>query len=407
MTAFKTIRYGFDIDRSLYPWPTFSTAEFERRHNVVRQFLADNELDCLLITGSGALWDRGWANVRWTSNYIGTMELDACVIFPAVGDPTLAVLGLNARLPDRVARSNITDVRGAVNTAGIIVDRIRELGIGSGRIGIIKPAPWLSISADHRDALVESYPSAQFIEYSDEFWKLRLVLSAEEIECLDRAGKIGDNAVSAVISDLKRGMTEVDLFRIVYESFASDGAEIPCMVLAGSESMFNPTSGFQRPRPIDRTIADGDILLLELGAREQHGYEAQTGKPIVFGPPPPDYAEMLDVMFAAYENVRGVLRPGCTAKEIRAAGQVIIDRGYQIVAPLVHGIFNPIDAGPFVGTSHRPDKDVVLEPGMACCVEIHPCTEDVRRGVFMGDTFVITEDGARSVNSVPPTLTEL
>ena len=56
---------------------------------------------------------------------------------------------------------------------------------------------------------------------------------------------------------------------------------------------------------------------------------------------------------AAYDAVTKALRPGCTAADLRAAGQVIVDRGYQIVAPLVHGVFNPIDAGPFVGRRRR------------------------------------------------------
>jgi Xaa-Pro dipeptidase len=171
--------------------------------------------------------------------------------------------------------------------------------------------------------------------------------------------------------------------------------------------MHDPGSGFQRPRPIDRTIADGDVLLMELGARDAHGYEAQTGKPVVYGTPTAEYEDMLEVMFLAYDRVTKALRPGCTARDLREAGQVVIDRGYQVVAPLVHGVFNPIDAGPFVGTSHRPDKDVVLQPGMACCVEIHPCTKDVRKGVFMGDTYVITQDGARSLNAIPPELIQL
>ena len=58
-------------------------------------------------------------------------------------------------------------------------------------------------------------------------------------------------------------------------------------------------------------------------------------------------------------------------------------------------------------TSHRPDKDVVLQPGMGVCVEIHPCSADVIRGVFLGDTFVITEDGARCVNKLEAKLYEL
>lgn len=408
MTSRNGIIY-FDapLDRSEYNWPTFSDREFARRHELTRQFMDANELDCLLVSGSNAIWERSWANVRWLSNFIGTMELDSFVIFPRHGDPTLAILGLNARLPDRVARSIIPDVRGALNTSSLVVDRLRELKLDRGRIGIVNPAPWVGLSRDHHLALREAFPHAEFPEFSDEFWKIRVVLSDEEIACLEEAGRIGDVAVQAVIDGLKPGMREVDLFQIIYSALAGEGAEIPAMVLACAESMHKPISGFQRPRPIDHTIAAGDVLLMEIGAKDGHGYEAQTGKPIVYGEPPSDYADMFDVLFSAYDAVTKALRPGCTAADLRAAGQVIVDRGYQIVAPLVHGVFNPIDAGPFVGTSHRPDKDLPLQPGMACCVEIHPCTADVRKGVFMGDTYVITEDGARPVNHLPPTLTML
>jgi Xaa-Pro dipeptidase len=403
----RGIVYPFPIDRSLYDWPTFSDAEFARRHAVVREFLDENDLDAVLITGNNSIWERGWANIRWVTNFMGTMELDCTCVFPKEGDPMLAILGLNARLPDRIARSVVTDVRGALNTAGVIVDRLRELDLGRGRIGIVTPAPFIDISHDHHVALTEAFPEAEFPRFSDEFWLKRIVLSDEELVCLDEAGRIGDAAVQAIMDRLRPGMREVDLFNIIYDVFSAEGAENPCMVLAASENMFHPTSAFQRPRPIDREIEVGDVLLLELGARDPHGYEAQTGKPITFGPPPDDYKRMLDVCLEAYHAIVDVLRPGTTAADLRAAGQVITDAGYTVVAPYVHGVFNPLDAGPFVGTSHRPDKDVTLAPGMGVCVEIHPCSEDVIRGVFLGDTYVITEDGSRCVNRLEPKVYEL
>ena len=403
----RAITYPHPIERSEYDWPTFSKEEFQRRHQLVRSFMEANDLDCLLIAGNSAIWERGWANIRWVSNFMGTMELDTFCIFPREGEPTLAILGLNARLPDRLARSVVTDIRGALNTRTILVDRLNELGLTHSRVGVINPAPYISIHADHWGDLHESFPKSEFVCYSDEFWKMRLVHSEEEVACLEEAGRIGDAAVQAIMDELRPGMTEHDLFRIIYSTFASEGGEIPCMVLAASESMDLPKSAFQRPRPINREICQGDILLLELGARDGHGYEAQTGKPITFGPPNSRYQDMLDVCLEAYEAIASVLKPGCCAKDIREAGQVIVDRGYTVVAPLVHGVFNPLDAGPFVGTSHRPDKDVVLEPNMACCVEIHPCSEDITAGVFMGDTFLITDDGARSLNKIPAKVYEV
>jgi Xaa-Pro aminopeptidase len=401
------IVYPFEIRRELYDWARFSDEEYARRHRLVREFMAERGLDCMVFEGSNAIWERGWANIRWLTNYIGTMELDALCIFPLEGDPTLAILGLNARLPDRMARSIVTDIRGALNTTQVLIGRLRELGLERARIGVVPVAPYLSLPADHVQALTSELPKVELVDCSDAFWRLRLVLSPEELACLEEAGRIGDAAVEAIIDELRPGMHETDLFAIIYERLAREGGELPTMVLAASESTRAPVSGFQRPRPISRQIQEGDILLLEIGAREAHGYEAQTGKPICFGEPSPEFREMLDVCLEAYAAVTSVLGPGCDAARIREAGSVIHERGYSIVAPLVHGIFNPIDAGPFVGTSHRPDKDVVLQPGMACCVEIHPCSADATRGVFLGDTYVITDDGARSVNRLPAEVTVL
>ena len=196
----RSIVYPYPIDRDEYDWPTFSDQEFERRHQLIRDFMTSNDLDCILIAGNSAIWERGWANIRWVSNFMGTMELDAFCIFPREGEPTLAILGLNARLPDRLARSVIPDIRGALNTRTILVDRLNELGLTNSRIGIIKPAPYLSIHADHWNDLHETFPNAEFVCYSDEFWKMRLVHSEEEVACLEEAGRIGDAAVQAIMA---------------------------------------------------------------------------------------------------------------------------------------------------------------------------------------------------------------
>ena len=54
--ASRGIRYPFPIQRDLYKWPTFTDAEFARRHAIVRKFMDDRDLDCLLITGNNSIW---------------------------------------------------------------------------------------------------------------------------------------------------------------------------------------------------------------------------------------------------------------------------------------------------------------------------------------------------------------
>lgn len=89
-------------------------------------------------------------------------------------------------------------------------------------------------------------PPAEFPEFSDEWWLKSMVLSDEELVCLAEAGRIGDAAVQAVMNELKPGMHEKDLFAIIWSTFAREGGELPCMILAGSESMHHPTTSFQR-----------------------------------------------------------------------------------------------------------------------------------------------------------------
>ncbi len=61
--------------------------------------MEDRGLDCLLITGNNSIWERGWANIRWVSNFMGTMELDCTCVFPLVGDPMLAILASTPGCP--------------------------------------------------------------------------------------------------------------------------------------------------------------------------------------------------------------------------------------------------------------------------------------------------------------------
>ena len=44
----RAITYPHPINHDWYDWPTFSDAEFERRHGLVRGFMAEHDLDCLL-----------------------------------------------------------------------------------------------------------------------------------------------------------------------------------------------------------------------------------------------------------------------------------------------------------------------------------------------------------------------
>ncbi len=104
-----------------------------------------------------------------------------------------------------------------------------------------------------------------------------------------RGRRIGDAAVAGIIDRLRPGMKEQISSTSSTTCFSKEGGENPCMVLAASENMFEPTSAFQRPRGRRHRIKQWRHPLLELGARDATATRRRTGKPIIYGPPPPDY----------------------------------------------------------------------------------------------------------------------
>ena len=203
-------------------------------------------------------------------------------------------------------------------------------------------------------------------------------------------------------------MREVDLFNIIYDVFSAEGGEIPCMVLAASENMFHPTSAFQRPRPIDREIERRRRPAA--GARRARrprlrGADGQADR--LRRRRRPTTKTMFDVCLEAYHAIVAELKPGCTAADLRRAGQVITDRGYTVVAPLCARCLQPARCGPFVGTSHRPDKDVTLAPGMGAVRRDPPVQRGRDQGGLPRRHLRHHRDGARWVNHLEPKVYEL
>ena len=84
------------------------------------------------------------------------------------------------------------------------------------------------------------------------------------------------------------------------------------MIQLASASMLDPDLNDQRPRPVSRIVGDRDIINNELGIF-YNGYEAQTGKPVLTGPPTAEFQEMFDVALEGYKRIAATLRSGKTA----------------------------------------------------------------------------------------------
>src|ERR1051325_5970763 len=119
----------------LYPYPRFSLAERDRRWKAVRAKMAEQNVDVLVTpqhTGHSMDFQ---ANTRYLTHCGGGGDSDIGGAFALEGEVTAIATSAAPRWP--TVQEWTKDVREARRNYGrVIVERLKELGVEHGRIGI-------------------------------------------------------------------------------------------------------------------------------------------------------------------------------------------------------------------------------------------------------------------------------
>ena len=281
----------------------------------------------------------------------------------------------------------------------MIVHRLRELGLESKRIGITELDARYGTGIPHElfSGLKAQLPQADVRTVRGLLESIWMVQSAEEIQAIETASLICDDVLIELSGRVGPGVRDHQLRGMVASAVMERQAEL-AFAMVGSTPMSQPSFAFPYAIESAREIRDGDVVITEFGARYM-GYEGQTGRPLTIGKPTPEYRRIWDVAVEGARVLEETLRPGVTAEEIRRAGKQFFERaGYVISAPMLHtlGICNsaPIIFLEFV----TGDPGFVFEPGMVVSLQSNPATEDQRKGLFIGNDYVVTEWGNRRLN---------
>src|SRR5215471_6919876 len=131
-------------------WEQFSVAEYARRYAALREKMRAHKLDCIIVPGGPSHWSFG-GGMLWLTGHWEWHALCCYVVVPLDGEPTLiySMGGTHAEAVRRETAAALTDVRGSRGGqyAAVIADRIIELGLARGRIGL------LEIDPRHKDYL--------------------------------------------------------------------------------------------------------------------------------------------------------------------------------------------------------------------------------------------------------------
>lgn len=139
---------------------------------------------------------------------------------------------------------------------------------------------------------------------------MRTIKSREEVELIAAAQNIADRAFERLLGRLRKGMTEKRIAAMLACSLLECGAEDTAGRITAASGK---NSSCPCAVPTDREICDGDMLVLDFGAK-LGGYCARMARTLAVGRIPRSQEEAYNAVYCAGHDALKALRTGVNAK---------------------------------------------------------------------------------------------
>src|SRR5215210_8369961 len=320
----------------------FSKKEYDRRYAALRSKMREHKLDLVIVPGGPSHWSFG-GGMLWLTGHFEWHALAAYVLVPLEGEPTMiySMGGTHAEAVRRQVAVAVEDVRHSRNGqyAQVMVERLRELKLEKGRIGLmeIDPRHGDYLPVNQYNTLRKELPDAEITFTKNFLHDLVVIHSKEELDCVRKAGRLCQNAMEAMVARAKPGVKEYELKAAAASAIMDGGGDIDFLII-GSTPMDNPALIFGNPRPSGRVLKTGDIINMELAAGYRN-YTAQIGSPITLGPPTDMVRKFWEeITLPGYNKIVAEMMPGKNAKAMQDASKFFRDKGVQSRPTQCHGI---------------------------------------------------------------------
>jgi Xaa-Pro dipeptidase len=384
----------------------FSREEYARRYAALRAKMREHKLDVVIVPGGPSHWSFG-GGMTWLTGHWEWHAISSYVVVPLEAEPTLifSMGGTHAEAVRRQVAPALADVRQSRGGryAEVMVERIKELRLPRPRIGLVEIDPRHKdyMPVNQYNDLREGLPEAEIVFTRSFIHELVVIKSEAELDCVRRAGVLCQHAMEAMVAAVKPGASESDLRGAAGSAILKGGGDVDFLII-GSTSMANPAMFFGNPRPSERKLKKGDIVIMELAAGYR-GYTAQIGSPICVGEP----TEMVkkfwhEITLPGYQRIVAEIRPGNPIDNVRIAAQFFRQKGVQSRPTQIHGI-DIVTATPhvFAERTEAREDDKIFKAGMVTMAEPNPIAADGMFGIFLGHTLIVTNDGHEVVDEFP------
>ncbi len=226
--------------------------------------------------------------------------------------------------------------------------------------------------------------------FAQKLHDLRLIKTADEIACLQKAQDLADCAFSELLKVIHSGMTERQVAAELDYIGAKLGSEGPSFdTIVGS----GPNGAMCHAVPSDRKLEYGDLVVLDYGCIYK-GYHSDMTRTFAVGKCDEFSKNIYKIVLEAQTKALEHLKPGITGKDLDSvARDYISEKGYGdcFGHSLGHGFGLLIHEAPRAAQS----CETVLKEGMTITVEPGIYIEG-RLGVRIEDCCVVTADGKRN-----------
>ncbi len=357
------------------------------RRNTLWERAAEQGCDLVIIYGS----QDSSAAFRHLINFVPVMG-DMWALMQTPGTMT-GILNFHWELKEACQLSGFSDWQGEFDAAPLIIDQIRKYA--PRKLGIVgmQRIPWRILNK-----ILTAIPDVDMVDLDAVADDMRRIKSTSEIDLLQKAARITDEAIATVRQDIRPGMTETDIAAVILNVFNRHAAEVafrPGVICGVDEACAVIVRSF-RSRPIET----GDTVMLDIGASYQ-GYQSDVARSFVVGTPSPKQQKVYSVVKSAFNSVVEQARPGVPCNQLHmTAERIISSAGYELIHRIGHGFG--------LATSFEwPSLDTEtaeLVPGMTLCIE--PGIYLAGAGAMkIEDMLVITENGCELLSQSPYDLT--
>ena len=227
--------------------------------------------------------------------------------------------------------------------------------------------------------------------------------SQREIEIMARGGQILAAAVHLAETDMRAGMTTLDVDRMIEDFIRSHEGAVPSFKgLYGFPGSVCASINEEIVHGIPsakRTIHEGDVVSIDVGVLFE-GYHTDSATTVAIGEVDAQSRTLIDVTKAALEAGVAAATPDNYVGDIGAAVQGVVEAaGFSVVRDLVgHGIGVEFHEDPQVPNYGKPKRREKLVPGLTLAIEpmVNIGRHDVK--VLSDGWTVITLDGRPSAH---------